>query len=371
MDIDHIKLQYVRLERHHSSALKEKDPISFLDLSHALRIWVDMKGFVDAVTKENGLTLGLANFATPKEVKKILKGSKHTYLPLASGVESPGIEVKGVRVIDRALSPEEIKKLYEAGPPVAQKSKLSFSEWLASGVYEVPSGEKDHPHLKISREILIKRVANILGASHPAGTEAAEAAENRFDPYVLDLHGVQLADGYPATYYQLLEIANDILEHTKCLFDFSGSQPTEENQTRHLGVWDVLAQKDVTDAIFKNLTWYLACAAILKFTGVAGVTGHIALALCLFAFFIFLFALNMIFGAKNILLPVDSAFGDTLANIKNQNALPDQTDLSRIKRTLLYIFGTRPGWFYFAISSAYVLLAFQLVDFAAKQFPTK
>lgn len=134
-------------------------------------------------------------------------------------MESPGVEIKGMSVIDRALSPQEIKKLCEAGPPVAQKSKLSFSEWLASGVYEVPSGEEQHPHLTISREILIKRVANILGASHPAGIEAADSGENRFDPYVLDLHGVQLADGYPATYYQLLEIANDILENTKCLFN--------------------------------------------------------------------------------------------------------------------------------------------------------
>ena len=219
MDIEHMKLQYARLERHHSSALKEKDAISFLDLSHALRVWVDMKSFIDASAKNKGLTLGLTNSSTPKVVKKILKGSKYNYLPLASGVESPGIEIKGVRVINRALSPEEVKKLYEAGPPVAQKSTLTFSEWLASGVYEVPSGEKEHPHLKISREILIKRVANILGASHPAGTEAAEAAENRFDPYVIDLHSVELAGGYPATYYQLLEIGNDILKNTKCLFE--------------------------------------------------------------------------------------------------------------------------------------------------------
>lgn len=219
MDIEHIKLQYARLERHHSSALKEKDAISFLDLSHALRIWVDMKGFIDTLAKEKGVTLSLTNSSVPKAVKKILKGSKHTYLPLASGVESLGVQIKGVRVIDRALSPEEVKKLYESGPPVAHKTNLSFSEWLASWVYEVPSEEKEHPHIKISREILIKRVANILGASHPAGTEAAEAAENRFDPYVLDLHSVKLADGYPATYYQLIEIGKDILKNTGCLFE--------------------------------------------------------------------------------------------------------------------------------------------------------
>ena len=39
MDINHIHLQYDRLARHHQAAMKTKDPISFLDLAHALRIW--------------------------------------------------------------------------------------------------------------------------------------------------------------------------------------------------------------------------------------------------------------------------------------------------------------------------------------------
>jgi hypothetical protein len=146
---------------------------------------------------------------------------------------------------------------------------------------------------------------------------------------------------------------------------------SQEDQNRQLGVWDVLAQKDVTDAIFKNLTWYFACAAILKFTMAAGSGGLIALALCLFGLFIFLFALNMIFGAKYILFPLDSAFANSLANIQRQNVLPNQSDLNRFKRTLAYLFGTRPGWFYFIISSAYVALVFQLVEFAAKQLPGK
>jgi hypothetical protein len=219
VDPEHIKLQYDRLARHHSAALKDKDPISFLDLSHALRIWVDMKSSVDALAAAKGVTLKLTNPVTSKEVKKVLKGSNYTYLPLSSGVESPGVEIKGVSVVNRVLSPDEIKKLYEAGPPVARPTSLSFSQWLGSGVFEVPSGDEKHPCVRISREILVKRVANLLGASHPPGTEVNEAAENRFDPYVLDLHGTQLADGYPATYYQLLEIANDILVALGCLFD--------------------------------------------------------------------------------------------------------------------------------------------------------
>lgn len=146
---------------------------------------------------------------------------------------------------------------------------------------------------------------------------------------------------------------------------------TEEDQQRQLGVLDVLTQKDVTDAIFKNVTWYFACAAILKFTLAAGAGGLIVLTLCLFALFIFLFVLNMVFGAKYILLPIDSAFSNSLTNVQQQNALPNQSDLSRIGRTLRYLFGTWPGWFYFIISSGYVALVFQLVGFAAKQLPGK
>jgi len=122
-------------------------------------------------------------------------------------------------MINRALTPDEIKKLYEAGPPQIQKSKMTFSEWLASGIYKVPSSDSAHPELLISREILIKRIANILGASHPQGTEQSDETENRFDTYVKELHTLNVADGYPATYYQLLEIAKGILQTTGVLFD--------------------------------------------------------------------------------------------------------------------------------------------------------
>jgi len=82
VDITNIKLQYNRLVRHHSAALKDKDPISFLDLSHALRIWVDMKGLVDTIAKENGVSLGLTNPLVSKDLKRLLKGRTYTHLPL-------------------------------------------------------------------------------------------------------------------------------------------------------------------------------------------------------------------------------------------------------------------------------------------------
>lgn len=221
MEIDHVFIQYQRLERYYRESLTQKDPISFLDLAHSLRIWVEMKNDIDAIAKRKTVSLRLTNTVTSRAIKKILKGSKYIYLPLGSGVESPGIEVRGFRFTKRkrALSPDEIKTICNQGLPIARPVTLSFAEWLSSGVFEVPSEDTGHPVIRISREILIKRIANILGASHPLGSEQSNELENKFDPYIHDLHRTALADGYPATYYQLLEIAKDILAGTKILFE--------------------------------------------------------------------------------------------------------------------------------------------------------
>ncbi len=219
MHIKHLHLQYDRLSRHHDAALATKDEISFLDLAHALRIWVDMKSEVTQMAQERGLDLALRHHTPPKYIKQSLQGATHTSVPLASGIESPGVQISGLRFTDRALTAEEIKKRAAMGPPVAQVSKMSFAEWMAAGVIEVPSDDTAHPHLQLSREMMIKRVANLLGASHPAGMEDKDPSENMFDKYVQELHQIKIADGYPATYYQLLEIAGELLSRTKCLRD--------------------------------------------------------------------------------------------------------------------------------------------------------
>jgi len=63
----------------------------------------------------------------------------------------------------------------------------------------------------VSREIIIKRVANMLGASHAAGTDDNNEKENRFDPFVRELHKFKVANGIPLTHYQLIEIAGVII----------------------------------------------------------------------------------------------------------------------------------------------------------------
>lgn len=221
MTMHQLHLQYDRLARHYNLALPGNDLVAFLDLAHALRIWVELKSVVTEIAQRHALQLQLTHHTPPKFIKRSLQGATQISIPLAGGVESPGVQVQGIRITNRALTPEEIARRAAAGPPVAQVSQMNFGEWMGAGVIEVPSENQDHPHMMISREILIKRVANILGASHPAGSDKADEYENRFDAPVLEIHKIQVADGYPATYYQLLAIAKEILVKVRVLRDIS------------------------------------------------------------------------------------------------------------------------------------------------------
>ncbi len=215
MDIGHIQLQYSRLERHYNGAFENKDPISFLDLSHVLRVWVEMKSAVDNLMQSKNLSFQQKSRNLSKEVKQILRGTKYKYLTIGDGLMTPGGETHSTMEISRALNADEVKKLYESSSREQKTTFLTFSQWLGSGIYDVPSGNENHPEITISREILIKRVANILGASHPKGTDNSNINENRFDPYIQDLHTLHVSSGYPATYYHLLKNAKDILVNIK------------------------------------------------------------------------------------------------------------------------------------------------------------
>jgi len=208
-----IQKQYKRLKRHYESSLN-KDEISFLDLAHTLRIWTELKGFIDRIAIEESILLGFEiSNKYSKIYRSIFKNSEFISLPLSSGVPSPKMEIKGLALVNRAISPEEVKKLYEQGPPNTRSTKLSFTEWLSTEIFRTSATiEGNKTILPISREILIKRVANFLGASHPVGTDVADTRENLFDEHIKKLHSLIIVD-YPATYYALLEVAEMIINN--------------------------------------------------------------------------------------------------------------------------------------------------------------
>lgn len=207
--IEQIRLQFFRLERHYNTTLSTKDPISFLDLAHCLRIWVDMKASIDLLLKQLDHQVEFRNTILNRKLKQILKGTSFKHIPLSIGVDSPNVIVKGLIMVEGNLNEEQKNTVYAMGPPTAQKTRLTFSEWLGAEIIE--SKTSTGKRLGISRSILIKRVANILGASHPQGSSQDHDEENRFDPYVRELHQHNVANGFPLTYYQLLEIAGEII----------------------------------------------------------------------------------------------------------------------------------------------------------------
>jgi len=209
MKLEHIKLQFRRLKRHYKMALSDKDEIAFLDLAHTLRIFTDMKREIDRFAKENNFKIDLI---PNKTRKNILKGSKYSYIPLATGVQGSTMIIKGIGFTNRALSEEEIQKIVKSGPPQSKVSNLTFEQWLGSGIIDLGIMDKDNAaRLQLSREMLIKRVANFLGASHPQGTEEGEKNDNQFDEHIEKLHSMIVDNGFPLTYYQLIEIAQEII----------------------------------------------------------------------------------------------------------------------------------------------------------------
>jgi hypothetical protein len=224
MDAQQFRLQLARLERHYTRAQNERDAISFLDLAHVLRIWTEMKSDVDDLARARGVSLNLPHLAPTQLQRQARKGGGVIDLPLAGGVSGPTGTVWGVRLTLGRSRHEEIEGKPVREPPKAVPTKMSFTDWLAAAVYWAPSDDPKHRELAISREIIIKRVANVLGASHPAGKEDSDS-ENRFDPYIKNLHNLQVLD-LPATYGQLLEIAKPIIEAAQKLVTAQESTPS-------------------------------------------------------------------------------------------------------------------------------------------------
>ena len=191
---------------------KDGDEVAFLDLAHSLRVVSELKAQIDDLIKNNPLLIEWPNINKNNKIKKILKGSRYFEIPLVSKKENlqQRIQIKDLRIINRALSAEEVKELYLAGPLVEKPTNLTFSQWLASEVFYTT--DKDNRRIGITREILIKRIANLLGGSHPNGSENDTMEEKFFDHYVRELNSIKVAGDYPVTYYQLIEIAEIVVD---------------------------------------------------------------------------------------------------------------------------------------------------------------
>lgn len=249
-----IALQLERLRRHYEIAVRTYDHAAFLDLSHALRIWVEMKHELPKIAPAFGTTMAFKTAIPAKKVLKAARGCWHVFCYMPGGVVTycangeliAGPEIGGdadlttgcavklgadhmwlgkVCIVGRCFEQPLIKAL-----EAETVTRCNYIHWLGSEVVRVayPRADGSLAATAISREMLVKRVANTLDGSH--SSLVGGESDNAFDPAVHYLlrHTV---GGVPLPYFVLLKIAQDILTVGPKLLGLKGGLvlPTGKN----------------------------------------------------------------------------------------------------------------------------------------------
>jgi hypothetical protein len=230
-----INLNLKRLKRQYDVSIEGYDEVSLLELSHALRMWVDMQDHVQSYLIQHLPDKLFKAYTLHSELQQACCGSKYLVTYFVDGLTTrstnahlisfrgisngPSVMNFGMRPtvgktawISHVLLISEYKIRYEYEPDTAfVTSEVSFKKWLESEAVRVcftdDNGQREEK--LISRIMLIKRVANNLGGSHPAGVFDVT---HKYDPavnFLLDYH----VGGLPLPYYILLKTAHDILDN--------------------------------------------------------------------------------------------------------------------------------------------------------------
>jgi hypothetical protein len=253
-----VVLHLERLRRHYEGAVRTYDQVAFLDLSHSLRIWVELKQELPKIAPAFGTTMAFKTAIPAKKVLKAAKGHRYVfcYMPggvitycanghLVSGPDmdhgagdfSSGIAIKVCEdhvwlnkfcVVGRSFDQPLIKAL-----EAETQTRCNYVQWLASEAVRVsyPQADGKLSSTAISREMLVKRVANTLDGSHPS--LAAKDLDNAFDPAVHHLLQYKVG-GLPLPYFVLLKLAQDVLAIAPKLLglDANTTQPNKSTPLR-------------------------------------------------------------------------------------------------------------------------------------------
>lgn len=236
--IQTVLLHLSRLQRHYDAAVKTYDEISLLDLSHTLRIWADLKLYLPPVFNTTNAFKGST---PPKAVCRLAIGRKHVLAAISGMVDTyahngdligmpqyPSRKMKCTATIrkreDGALELGSVYIIYDLDPLItddgalAQRlvgervSKLNYTQWMGADAvrvgYENQSGKVTA--VTISREMLIRRVANAMDGSHPSSATGDDRQGHHYDLPVKYLMEYKIG-GLPLPYFLLLKIAQDIL----------------------------------------------------------------------------------------------------------------------------------------------------------------
>ena len=236
-----VLLHLERLRRHYEISVRSHDHVALLDLSHSLRVWSELKTVLPTLEPKFGSTLAFRTALPAKKVMRAARGYSFVFSYMPGGVvtfasngmlagrsgaldaSSPfTIGAQSMRRSDGAIELSNycyISTSFEQ-PMIAalgaeQQKRCNYAHWLGAEVVrlsypsQVPA--QGMTTVSLSREILVKRVANTLDGSHPSAAGNSTTDFNSNDEAVRQLLS-HLMGGLPLPYFILLKIAQDILE---------------------------------------------------------------------------------------------------------------------------------------------------------------
>lgn len=229
-----VLVQYERLRRHYEHVEKTYDYASFSDLSHILRIWVELKTVLPKIDK-SFTSKTLFKSAVPN--RKILRAysdveyivafmpdgitthagnqslfewdNKDVKFSIGGSIAKKDDWIKMTNFHFCFPNAENDTKYITSNPKI---SRLNLVQWLGAEIIRMNfkncNGQLET--VSIPREILIKRLANILDGSHTSLANNGDF-DNKFDGPIKFLMSFKCA-GCPIPYYLLLKVAQDIVE---------------------------------------------------------------------------------------------------------------------------------------------------------------
>ncbi|BCB07556.1 hypothetical protein HHSLTHF2_14460 [Vreelandella venusta] len=240
-----------RLRRHFEAARRSYDIVTLLDLSHSLRIWADLK---DSLPKSYPKFHSTSAFKTGIPARKVLKAARghesvFSYMPggtvtyasngsLASGpgtedgrsftigvsvrTQTDSVELKNFSIIFTSFEQPLIKAL-----GAEQVKRCNFMRWMGAEAVRanLMSDDGNLKLITLSREKVIRRVANTMDGSHPSDP-SEEIPLGEFDAAIRRLMEFQVG-GLPLPYFILLKCAQDIVEIAPKLLDLNAESAGE------------------------------------------------------------------------------------------------------------------------------------------------
>lgn len=240
-----VLLQLNRLKRHYETCINEPDEVALVDLSHSLRMLADLKNVLPELVPAFKTTLCFKSAMPAKKVWRAARGSRFVFAYMPDGVftracddrlaEAPPPENDGgttfgcsvMRGSDGSMELRNycfiatlIDKTLIKAMSAADVSRCNYKQWLGAEAVRTAYVDNGGGLITeiLSREVMIRRVANAMDGSHPSAAALPEETGNRYDPAVQQLADYRMG-GLPLAYFVLLKIAQDILSIAPKLLD--------------------------------------------------------------------------------------------------------------------------------------------------------